>query len=144
MPHNYGNATNARPISSTQNSESSVSRSSSIARSTAETLVQGSSIRQCPSRQESFDLESNIFLYRDSHFHHIANIVGTLISSLIPIGSIVVLYFVTDMPIRLAIVSLFTAVFSIALSLVTSAKRVEIFAATAAYGASLNEIVRTD
>jgi hypothetical protein len=127
--------TNARPIPSSQNSESSVSKvekSSSTALSTAQALVQGSGASHCPSKQESFDLESNIFLYRDSHFHHIANIVGTLISSLIPIGSIVVLYFVTDMPIRLAIISLFTAIFSIALSLVTSAKRVEIFAATAA------------
>jgi hypothetical protein len=127
--------TNARPIPSSQNSKSSVSkveRSSSTAPSTAQTLVQGSGASQCPSKQETFDLESNIFLYRDSHFHHIANIVGTLISSLIPIGSIVVLYFVADMPIRLAIVSLFTAIFSIALSLVTSARRVEIFAATAA------------
>lgn len=61
-----------------------------------------------------------------------ANIIGTLVSSLISIGSIVVLYFVTTMPMRLAIVALFTAAFSIALSLVTSGTRVEIFAATAA------------
>jgi hypothetical protein len=124
-----------RPISSRQNDESSVSkveRTSSAVSSTSQTLVQESGASQCPSEEESFDLESNIFLYRDSHFHHIANIVGTLISSMIPIGSIVVLYFVSDMPIRLAILSLFTAIFSIALSLVTSATRVEIFAATAA------------
>lgn len=85
------------------------------------------------SREQSFDLESNIFLYRDSHFHRIANILGTLAASLIPAGATVVLYFVTDMPIRLAIVSLFTAIFAITLSLVTAASRVEIFAATAAY-----------
>ncbi|KIM97352.1 hypothetical protein OIDMADRAFT_130539 [Oidiodendron maius Zn] len=82
---------------------------------------------------ESFDLESNIFLYRDSHFYHAAKIIGTLISSLIPIGSTVVLYFVKDMPTRLGIVCLFTAIFSIALSSVTSGTRVEIFAATAAF-----------
>ena len=134
MPNKYENMTNARPISSNQNSESSVSkveRSSTVC-STSQSLVQDSGASQSQFRDDSFDLESNIFLYRDSHFHHIANIVGTLISSLIPIGSIVVLYFVTDMPIRLVIVSLFTAIFSIALSLVTSATRVEIFAATAA------------
>jgi hypothetical protein len=106
--------------------------------------VQDSGVSQFPCKEESFDLESNIFLYRDSHFHRIANILGTLISSLIPIGSIVVLYLVTDMRIRLAIVSLFTSVFSIALSLVTSAKRVEIFAATAAQVTPLHEMVRTD
>ncbi|KAE9367093.1 hypothetical protein N431DRAFT_418207 [Stipitochalara longipes BDJ] len=84
-------------------------------------------------KPESFDLESNIFFYRDSYFHLIANILGTLIASLILIGSIVVLYFITDMPIRLVVVGVFTAIFSIALSLVTSGTRVEIFAATAAF-----------
>jgi hypothetical protein len=44
----------------------------------------------------------------------------------------VVLYFITDMPMRLIIVGIFTAIFSIALSLMTSGTRVEIFAATAA------------
>ncbi|TAQ89112.1 hypothetical protein B7494_g2578 [Chlorociboria aeruginascens] len=81
----------------------------------------------------SFDTEGNIFLYRDSYFHYTANILGTLISSLIPIAAIVVLYFVSNMVKRLAIVCTFTAIFSIALSLVTMAKRVEIFAATAAF-----------
>ena len=79
-----------------------------------------------------FDLESNVFLYRDSYFYQIGNILGTLISTLIPIGAIVVLYLVSDMGTRLAIVSLFTALFSVTLSLVTGARRVEIFAATAA------------
>lgn len=135
MSNKYENKTNARPTPSSQNSDSSVSkveRYSSTAASTSQKTVQDSSVSQCQPKQESFDLESNIFLYRDSHFHHIANIVGTLISSLIPIGSIVVLYFITDMPVRLVIVCLFTAIFSIALSLVTSGTRVEIFAATAA------------
>lgn len=126
---------NAGTTSLSQNSEPSVSkveRSSSTISLTSQTVVPDSGASRCASRKSSFDLESNIFFYRDSHFHRIANVVGTLISSLIPIGSIVVLYLVKDMPTRLAILSLFTAVFSIALSLVTSAKRVEIFAATAA------------
>jgi hypothetical protein len=84
------------------------------------------------SEQSSFDLESNIFLYRDSHFHRIAAILGTLVSSLIPIAAIIVLSFVRNMTARLGIVCAFTAVFSVCLSLVTEAKRVENFAATAA------------
>jgi hypothetical protein len=84
------------------------------------------------SNSASFDVESNIFLYRDSYFHQTANILGTMISSLICIAAIVVLYLVPDMRKRLAIVSLFTAVFSIALSLATAATRAEIFVATAA------------
>jgi hypothetical protein len=78
------------------------------------------------------DFESGIFLYRDSYFHRIANVLGTLIASLIPIGAIVVLYFLSDMSTRLAMVCVFTAIFSVALCLVTSAKRVEVFTATAA------------
>ena len=81
---------------------------------------------------DAFDLESNMFLYRDTYFYRISNILGTLISTLIPIGAIVVLYLVTDMATRLAIVSIFTALFSVTLSLITGARRVEIFAATAA------------
>jgi hypothetical protein len=135
MANQNENMTNARPVSSSQTSESSVPKvktSSSTVSSTSQTAVQDASGSSFSPREESFDLESNVFLYRDSHFYYIANIVGTLIASLIPIGSIVILYFVTYMPIRLATLSLFTAIFSVALSLVTSAKRVEIFAATAA------------
>lgn len=126
----------ARPASSSQDNETSVSkvdRTSSTVSSSSRTIVQGSGPSQYSYNEESFDLESNIFLYRDSHFYHAAKIIGTLISSLIPIGSTVVLYFVKDMPTRLGIVCLFTAIFSIALSSVTSGTRVEIFAATAAF-----------
>ena len=83
-------------------------------------------------RSGVFDLESNMFLYRDSYFYRIGNILGTLISTLIPVGAIVVLYLVSDMATRLAIVSIFTALFSMTLSVATGARRVEIFAATAA------------
>ncbi|KAG4435317.1 hypothetical protein IFR05_009206 [Cadophora sp. M221] len=79
------------------------------------------------------DIESDIFLYRDSHIYRIATILGTLLSSLIPIAAIIVLSFVKNMTARLGIVSAFTAVFSVSLSLVTEGKRVEIFAATAAF-----------
>jgi hypothetical protein len=135
VPNKCDNKPEARPVSSSKNSESSVSqaeRSPSTVSSTSQTLVQDSSPSEDTCGRESFDLESNIFLYRDSHFYHVANVVGTLISSLIPMSSTVVLYFVKDMPTRLGILCLFTAIFSIALSMVTSGTRVEIFAATAA------------
>ncbi|KAG0650167.1 hypothetical protein D0Z07_2935 [Hyphodiscus hymeniophilus] len=85
------------------------------------------------SENSSFDLEANIFLYRDTYFHRIANILGTLVSSLIPIAAIIILSFVRNMTARLGIVCAFTAVFSICLGLVTEAKRFENFAATAAF-----------
>lgn len=81
---------------------------------------------------EYLDLESNIFLYRDTHIYRIATVLGTLLSSLIPIAAIIVLSFVKNMTARLGAVCAFTAVFSVSLSLVTQGKRIEIFAATAA------------
>lgn len=135
MLNKHETKSNIRPVSSSQDSDSSVLKvdtCSPAVSSASQTHIINSSTLQGLRTEESFDLESNIFLYRDSHFHRIANIVGTLIASLIPIAATVVLYFVANMPIRLAIVSLFTAIFSIALSCVTSATRVEIFAATAA------------
>jgi hypothetical protein len=98
--------------------------------STSSTLRPSTSSSTEPS--PPYDLESNIFLYRDTHFHRIATILGTLISSLIPIAAIIILSFVSNMTARLGIVCAFTAIFSVCLSLVTDAKRVENFAATAA------------
>lgn len=97
----------------------------------ASTTVAGSTTSSYQNNDDT-DLESNMFLYRDSHIYRIATVLGTLLSSLIPIAAIVVLSFVKDMTARLGIVSAFTAIFSVSLSLVTEGKRVEIFAATAA------------
>jgi hypothetical protein len=54
---------------------------------------------------------------------------------MLPISSIIILYFISSMAARLAIVTLFTALFALSLALVTGAKRVEIFAATSAFAA---------
>jgi hypothetical protein len=80
----------------------------------------------------AWDLESGISDYSESTIHHILDICGTVVSSLLSISSIVVLYSVCDMSIRLGVVAAFTAVFSLVLALMTKARRVEIFAATTA------------
>ncbi|KAH7355248.1 hypothetical protein BKA65DRAFT_549316 [Rhexocercosporidium sp. MPI-PUGE-AT-0058] len=122
-----------------------VNQVTSEASSTEEGQPKGSHDTQCAStavaestsssaqNNEEIDLESNMFLYRDSHIYRIATILGTLLSSLIPIAAIIILSFVKNMTARLGIVSAFTAIFSVSLSLVTEGKRVEIFAATAAF-----------
>jgi hypothetical protein len=58
--------------------------------------------------------------------------VGTVVSSLAPMVSIVVLYVVQNTSVRLGLVCAFTLLFSFVLALVTNARRIEIFAATAA------------
>jgi len=52
------------------------------------------------------------------------------VSSLFPILAIVVLYYVEEMPVRLACIAAVTGSFALALGLMTHASRVEIFAAT--------------
>jgi hypothetical protein len=52
-----------------------------------------------------------------------------VISSLLPVSSIITLYFVPNVVARLGIVVAFTAAFSICLTLVTQARRVDIFSA---------------
>ncbi|KAI9880356.1 MAG: hypothetical protein M1830_003967 [Pleopsidium flavum] len=78
------------------------------------------------------DVESGIANY-DNTLLAVADLVGTVISSLLPISSIMVLYFVKNMLMRLTVVAGFTALFSITLAIVTKARRIEVFAATAAF-----------
>lgn len=78
-------------------------------------------------------LHKGIRIVHGSTIYTFTSIVATMLSSLLPIVSIVVLYLVHSTPARLGIIAGFTALFSIAVSLVTSAARVENFAATAAY-----------
>ncbi|PVH80362.1 hypothetical protein DL98DRAFT_532145 [Cadophora sp. DSE1049] len=124
VDQNHQNEADAPAMEDGQPKESQDSESAS-------TTVAGVATASSRDADET-DLESNMFLYRDSHIYRIATILGTLLSSLIPIAAIVILSFVKDMTARLGIVSAFTAIFSVSLSLVTEGKRVEIFAATAA------------
>ena len=57
-------------------------------------------------------------------------ILSTMLSSLLPVLAIVVLYLVHNMARRLAVLAGFSALFSVGMVTLTSAKRGEIFAAT--------------
>jgi hypothetical protein len=78
------------------------------------------------------DEEAQYFEYRDKDILRVANIFSSIISSGLLAGAILALYFVDNMLVRLGIVTIFTQVFSLVLILVTSATKVEVFAATAA------------
>lgn len=81
---------------------------------------------------EHLDQESNLFHYSDSHVLGAIDMLGTAIASMAPLISIVVLYFIKDLGVRLGVLCAFTLAFSVSLSVVTKARRIEIFAATAA------------
>ncbi|KAI1411910.1 hypothetical protein F5Y13DRAFT_180515 [Hypoxylon sp. FL1857] len=82
------------------------------------------------------DLENQattLHQYSDEKIRAVVHTLGSLMSTVVPILSIVVLYFAESMPLRLGLVCIFSIIFSVAMSLITNAKRVEVFAAAAAF-----------
>jgi len=78
------------------------------------------------------DNRSNFHHYADAKVETVTNVLGTMFSSLAPLISIIVLSFITSLKIRLGVVCVFTFLFAGCLAIATKARRVEIFAATAA------------
>lgn len=78
------------------------------------------------------DTSGSVYHYQDRHLEYPASVISTVLASMLPVISIVVLYLVTSMSTRLAILASFTALFSSALALIAKGRRVEVFAATAA------------
>ena len=70
--------------------------------------------------------------YSDRTIARLSSLIVTVISSVFPIVGVIILYFVKDLLARIGIIAGLTAAFSLVLALVTSAKKSEIFAATAA------------
>jgi hypothetical protein len=81
---------------------------------------------------------SSLYYYSDEQVNGVIDIIGTVASSLTPMISIIVLYVIQSMRIRLGLVCVFTLIFSLVLALATKARRIEIFAATAAWVAPIS------
>ncbi|TVY41918.1 hypothetical protein LOCC1_G006053 [Lachnellula occidentalis] len=84
-------------------------------------------------RRGRTDVEGGICVYREKIVIRSADMIGTAVASLLPVLAVVALYCVREMLTRLGMVALFTVLFSMALVVTTSAKRMEVFAATAAF-----------
>ncbi|MCJ1240207.1 hypothetical protein MMC14_008207 [Varicellaria rhodocarpa] len=76
---------------------------------------------------------SSMYFYSDAHIRGVVYVFGTVASSLMPMASIVALSFADNTAARLSLVCGFTLLFSLSLALATRARRIEIFAATAAF-----------
>jgi len=72
---------------------------------------------------------------QDRSFNRAAALVATVLSSLLPTICIIILFFVRPLLIRLILILVFTVVFVVLLTLVTDTRRVESFAACAAFAA---------
>lgn len=74
----------------------------------------------------------NIAEYSDSSIAKVANLVGTVLASVLPVIAIVVLYLVKGTGIRLGLVGVFSAIFSTCLWFLNDGSLVEVFSATSA------------
>lgn len=83
-------------------------------------------------RNRPGDEEAGFTEYSDQKIKCFVEIVGTLLSSVIPITATITLYFIERVPIRLAMVAVHMVIFCGVLCVFTNARRIEIFAATAA------------
>ncbi|KAE9374805.1 hypothetical protein N431DRAFT_557033 [Stipitochalara longipes BDJ] len=90
---------------------------------------------QVPSTSTGDVYKGGFSKYSDARLIAAIEIVSTVISSMLPISSIIILYYVSSQRARLGIILGFTALFSLALATFTKARRVEIFAGTSAFAA---------
>ncbi|POS69131.1 hypothetical protein DHEL01_v212473 [Diaporthe helianthi] len=81
---------------------------------------------------ESPELGDGLYNCNEAILSSRANIFTTVLASLLPVLSITVLYTIHADIIKLGLIVVFSACFSLALALTTNARRIEIFAATAA------------
>ncbi|KAK8122226.1 hypothetical protein PG984_010896 [Apiospora sp. TS-2023a] len=89
-----------------------------------------------PSGSYSANADANgIYSYDDSHIVAIANLIGTIVASVLPVLSIAILYTVRSMAARLGFVALFSALFSTCLWYMNDGNLQGVFGATSAFAA---------
>lgn len=76
--------------------------------------------------------KSDLIMYSNTRLEYAVNISSSVISSILPAVSIIALYFIHSLIVRLWVIIAFTASFAIALAVLVKPRRVEIFAATTA------------
>jgi len=84
-------------------------------------------------KPDSSDIHKRTVHYSQAAITRFSAAVGTVVASMLLVGSVVVLYSLKSMEMRLLAIGLFTAGFSLGLCLLTNGRMVEIFSATAAF-----------
>lgn len=79
--------------------------------------------------------DSHTRRYSSKAVNRLASGVVAALSSILPTLAILVLYYVHDMVQRIGLLIVFTTLFAVALAVLTNAKQVEVFSATAAFAA---------
>jgi uncharacterized Tic20 family protein len=86
---------------------------------------------------EKHNPSSPFLEYSDRAIYKVSSVAATVISSVFPVVGVIILFFVKNLLARIGIIAGLTAVFSLCLAVMTEARKVEIFAATAAFSAVL-------
>ena len=81
--------------------------------------------------------------YSDGKLAATVNAISTILSSLLPTMSIFALYFIQSQLARMAAIVAFSLLFSVILSVIATARRIDCFAATTAFAAVLVVFVGT-
>ena len=82
------------------------------------------------------DDEIGLVSYDDSKIEYATRIITTVMASIVPAISILILYVLKNTYARIGLTALLSSVFALLLATCSSAKKVEIFAVTAAYVSS--------
>ncbi|KIW81816.1 hypothetical protein Z517_04842 [Fonsecaea pedrosoi CBS 271.37] len=75
---------------------------------------------------------TNFAEYSDTAITQAANLLGTVLASLLPVVAIIVLYLIEGIGIRLGLVAVFSALFSTCLWVLNDGRLIEVFSATSA------------
>lgn len=78
------------------------------------------------------DPETGVAMYNDETLLAYTSLVSSVLAAILPVAAITVLFCVSNMAIRLGLIALFSLIFSLCLTRFTTAKKSEMFGATAA------------
>ena len=95
-------------------------------------------------KRRTTDLFDRTTIYKNSHIVRVVTTLDMLLAAFLLIGAIVNLYLVQEPKAKLGLVAMYTLFFASSVALCTSARRAEVFAATAAYAAVLVVFVSGD
>jgi hypothetical protein len=83
-------------------------------------------------------------VYKNANVGRAVAAIGLILAAVLLVGAIVHLYFVRSPSAKLGLVAMYALLFALSVAFCTNAKRVEVFAATAAYAAVLVVFVSGD
>lgn len=95
-------------------------------------------------RYKADDPFDRTMIYKNSHIVRTVSVMSLMLAAVLLIGAIVHLYLISDPAAKLGFVTMYTLLFATSIYICTNARRVEVFAATAAYAAVLVVFVSGD